>query len=355
VAPLGAAVALLFASFHIIAYHDVDAEPRSGWAMRTEMFVDQMELLAATEQNVVPLADVNDYLAGRCQALPPRAVVLTVDDGFTCAYTDIAPVLGRLGYPFTIFIYPSLIGSGEHSLTWAQVAELQRRGADVESHTMTHPHLMRRSHPEMSDAVYAAWLHDELARARAVVEARTKQPVRFLAYPYGDYDAAVEREATSDGYLLALTSESGPNTLTTDPLTLRRFAPDAATTLEQFAAGIGLGKLELSDVAPADGVAASTFTATIADRRQFDPASVHVVLLGDPRTRGAYDPQSGRVSLSLPAHPKPRQRVVVWADDAATGQRFAAIATLYASSAERDRYRAIHEKLAALPLHHDAK
>ncbi|HEV2721016.1 MAG TPA: polysaccharide deacetylase family protein [Thermoanaerobaculia bacterium] len=344
--------ALLLASFHIIAYHDVDPEPRSGWAMRTEMFVDQMELLAATEQNVVPLADVDDYLTGRCDNLPPRAVVLTVDDGYACAYSEIAPELRRRGFPFSLFIYPSLIGSGEHSLTWAQVDEMRRAGADVESHTMTHPHLMRRSHPEMSDAVYATWLHDELGRARSVVEARTKQPVRFLAYPYGDYDAAVEREATGDGYELALTSESGPNTRTTDPLTLRRFAPDAATTIEAFAAAIGLGKLQLTGVAPADGVAAPAFSATIADHAQFD--HVHVVLLGDTRTHGTYDPRSGRVSLALPAHPKPRQRVVVWADDAATGQRFAAIETLYASLAERDRYRTIREKLAALPLHHAA-
>jgi len=342
-------------AFRIVAYHEVDKEPRSGWGMRTEMFADQMELLAATESNVVPLAEVSDYLAGRIDALPPRAVVITVDDGFECAYTEIAPVLRRMGDPFTLFVYPAIVGSGEHSLTWAQIGELQRDGVDVESHTMTHPHLMRRSHPEMTDAAYAAWLHDQLAGARAGLEAHTGQPVRFLAYPYGDYDAAVEKEASSDGYVLGLTSESGTNVHSTDPLALHRFAPDAATTLDQFRAAVGLGALVLADVSPANGgVAAGTFTATIADRQRFDPASVHVLLLGDPKTRGTYDAQSGRVSLTLPPRPKPRERVVVWADDAATGQRFVAVETLYASPVDRDHYLALRDELAALPLHHAA-
>jgi hypothetical protein len=276
-----------------------------------------------------------------------------VDDGFACAYSDIAPVLRRLGYPFSLFIYPSLIGHAAHTLTWNQVAELQRQGADVESHTMTHPHLMRRSHPEMTDAAYETWLHNELAGAREVLESHTKQPVRFLAYPYGDYDDGVAKAAASDGYVLALTSESGPNTRATDPLKLHRFAPDAATTLDQFSEAIGLGKLQLAEPSPADGsIAAGTFSALVADRQRFDPASIHVVQLGDRTARGTYDPANGRVSLTLPAKPKARVRVAVWADDLRTGKRFVAIVTFYASSADRDRYLSLHEKLAGLPLHH---
>lgn len=348
--PLAAATS----SFRVIAYHEVDKAPKSGWGIRTEMFVDQMELLAATGFNVVPLAEVNDYVAGRIDSLPPRAVVITVDDGYASAYTEIAPVLRRLGYPFTLFVYPAIVGAGDY-LTWGQIGELRRDGVDVESHTMTHPHLMRRSHPEMTDAAYAAWLHDQLATARAAIESHTQQPVRFLAYPYGDYDPAVLKEATSDGYALAFTSESGANTRETNPLALHRFVPDAATPLDQFRAAVGLGALTLTDVSPADdGIATGTFTATIADARQFDPSSVHVILLGDPATRGTYDAKTGCVSLALPERPKPRERVVVWADDATTGQRFAAIETLYASPADRDRYLAIRHDLAALPLHHAA-
>lgn len=340
--------------FRVIAYHEVDKQPTSGWGMRTEAFVEQMELIEATELDVVPLAQVNDYLAGT-GSLPPHAVVITVDDGFACAYTEIAPVLRRFGYPFTLFVYAAIVGSGEHSLTWPRIAELQSEGVDIESHTMTHPHLMRRSHPEMTDAAYAAWLHDQLAGARTELEAHTKRPVRFLAYPYGDYDAGVQTEATNDGYLLALTSESGPNTRSINPLAVHRFAPDATTTLDQFRAAIGLGALTLMDLAPADdGIAAGTFRATIADRQRLDPSSVHVVLLGDPQTRGTYDAQSGRVSLTLPAQPKPRQRIVIWGDDHATGQRLAAIVTLYASSADREHYLALRKKLATLPIHHSA-
>lgn len=349
---LRAAVALTLA-FHILGYHEVDPKPRSGWGMDTQTFLDQMELVAATEHHVVPLSEVADYLAGRIDSLPPHALVITVDDGFACAYSEIAPVLQRFRYPFTLFIYTAMVGKGEHALTWAQIAELQRGGADIESHTTTHPHLMHRSHPEMTDAAYATWLHEELADARADVEAHTGQPVRFLAYPYGDHDAAVQTEAANDGYVLALTSESGANTRSVSPLALYRIVPDAAMTLDQFAAAIGLGALQLTDANPPQGgIAAATFTATIANRQRLDPSSVHVVLLGDATTRGTYDPLSGRVSLTLPPRPESRETVVVWADDAQTGQRLAAIETLYASPADRDRDLQMRASLAALPLHH---
>ncbi len=350
--PFALAVAL---TLPIIGYHEVGPVPATGWGARTDDFVEQMELLQATGYHVVPIADAYAYLSGARESLPSRPVVLTVDDGWECAYTQINPVLERMHFPWSLYVYPAIIGHGAHALTWPQVLELAAHGVDVEDHTMTHAHLMHRSHPEMSDAQYAAWLHDELAASKDAIEAKVHHPVRFLAYPYGDHDAAVEAEAKRDGYLVGLTSESGLNTRATNLMELHRLAVISDTTLDQFRAAIGLRALSLSAQSPASGLLGNqrTLSAIVDGHGRFDASSVHIAILGETNTTSTYDAASGRVTITLRA-PQPRQQVVVWADDK-NGERYAAIWTLYGSAEARDRFIAEHDRLANLPLHHTQK
>jgi len=53
---------------------------------------------------VIPLSDLVDYLQGKIDLLPPRAVVITFDDGWECTYTRAWPELKKRGMPFTAFI-----------------------------------------------------------------------------------------------------------------------------------------------------------------------------------------------------------------------------------------------------------
>lgn len=331
----------------IVGYHEVDPTPRTGWGARTEDFVEQMELLDATQFHVVPISALYDYLTKKRDSLPSNPIVLTVDDGWRCAATDIAPVLQRFGFPWSLYIYPEIIGHGEHALTWPQVLALQADGVDIEDHTMNHAHLMHRSHPELNDAQYAAWLENELGASREAIETQIGKPIRFIAYPYGDYDAAVEQQAQRDGYVLGLTSESGLNTRSTNLMRLHRLAVISDTTLDQFAHEIGLGKLMLENEAAV--VTTSTWTATIPDYDLIDPTTIHVSVLGRPDARATYDQRIGRVSVNFEQPPRAREEVVVLVDDAR--ERRAAIVTLYASDADREHYESMHHALSELPLH----
>jgi len=332
----------------IVGYHEVDPTPRTGWGARTEDFVEQMELLDATGFHVVPISDLYDYLTKKRDALPSHPIVVTVDDGWLCASTEIAPVMRKFGFPWSLYVYPEIVGHGAHALTWPQVLALQADGVDIEDHTMTHAHLMRRSHPELDDAQYAVWLENELGASRKAIETHIGKPVRFVAYPYGDYDAAVEQQAKRDGYLLGLTSESGLNTRSTNLMRLRRLAVISDTTLDQFAHEIGLGKLTLENESPV--VTTSTWTASIPDYDLIDPATVHVTVLGRPDVRGTYDQRIGRVSVNFEQPPRAREEVVVLIDD--SRERRAAVVTLYGSDADREHYQALHDDLRELPLHH---
>jgi len=241
----------------ILGYHEVEEDglppheviPRPGaaatpdemalYTISTSAFQQQLDALDRHGYEVIPLADVVDYLAGRRPALPPRSAVITVDDGWRSTTTVIAPELAKRDWPFTAFLYPYVIDAHSHhpyNLTWSEVAGLAMDGADIESHTYSHP-LLSRAHAAIGGGSnYAQFLDDELRCSRATIEEHINQPVRFLAYPYGDYDAGVITAARTAGYDAAVTVTPGPVTRQSNPLALNRYLVFHDTTLPQFEA-----------------------------------------------------------------------------------------------------------------------
>jgi len=339
----------------ILAYHEVDPVPERGWAVSSEDFADQMRYLALAGYNVIPISDLADYIAGRRESLLPNAVVITVDDGWLCASTEIEPVLKRFGFPWSLYVYPKIVGQGSHALTWAKIAALQKAGVDIEGHTMSHAHLMHQSHPDLDDAQYDAFLRTELDESKRVIESHTGQPVRFLAYPYGDYDDVVVAAAKRAGYEAGLLSWFGPNNRSTDPLKLRRFAMVSDTSLEQLRTALGAATLDLHDVYPAnDGVLAADQTTLVAtiDDTQLDPASIRASFLGDTTAISSYDAESHRLTLSWKNRPREERQTAIVIAQTKSGGRAIGIVRFYTSAAARQKYAARQETLSKIPLHH---
>jgi peptidoglycan/xylan/chitin deacetylase (PgdA/CDA1 family) len=102
----------------------------------------------------------------------------------------------------------------EHgSCSWAQLREMQSSGIDIGSHTVTHPVLTR---------VPADRLRGELEASRGRVEEMLGHPVSLFCYPNGAYNRIVRDAVERAGYRLAVTSDSGLNDATVDPLAFRR-------------------------------------------------------------------------------------------------------------------------------------
>jgi peptidoglycan/xylan/chitin deacetylase (PgdA/CDA1 family) len=236
----------------ILCYHEVDPPaaqhttiPRrtaNGDAISEQLrytaspenFAAQLDYLQQNGYHVIPLADLVAFLSGDRQSLPSKAVVITVDDGWLCSYTEIGPELRRRGMPYTLFIYPNVVGRGSHLMSWSQVKEMSIDGVDVESHTFTHPFLTLRNNSSVMPDKYAEFLQHELADSKKVIEQRTNQPVKFLSYPFGDYDDAVIEIARREGYVAAVTTQRGPIRRSTPLMTLKRYLIHNDTTLEEF-------------------------------------------------------------------------------------------------------------------------
>jgi peptidoglycan/xylan/chitin deacetylase (PgdA/CDA1 family) len=148
----------------------------------------------------------------RQDALPPRAVAITFDDGYA-SVLRAQPLLASAQYPATAFVVTEFVDSGlplrwpgiDHQRTdsaadmrplrWDDLESLQALGWEVGSHTVTHPSL-----PGLDDASLAR----ELADSRRAIAQRLGS-CRALAYPYGEADSRVAAAAALAGYDAACT------------------------------------------------------------------------------------------------------------------------------------------------------
>ncbi len=146
--------------------------------------------------------------------LGPKPILITFDDGYRDLYENASPVLARLGMPATAYVISSRTKNGYPLfLTWRLLRQLEARGIEIGSHTVTHAALT-----SLSDADALR----ELVQSRLAFERRLRHPMQWLAYPIGDYDARIERLAQRAGYVLAVTTEHGSVQSARRPLALRR-------------------------------------------------------------------------------------------------------------------------------------
>ena len=214
---------------------DVTSEELRYTVPRSE-FKAELDSIEDQGFHVIPLSDLVGYIKGQRDSLPPKSVVITVDDGWLSSYTEIFPELRRRGMPFTLFIYPDIIGKGKGYVTWAEVVEMANHGVDIESHTFTHSFLTRRNNGAAGAADYAKFLEHELLDSKREIERHTGRPVRFLAYPYSDYDGDVENAVIRFEYEAALYDRDNGTFVSrvTSLMHLKRFPVLHDTTLTQF-------------------------------------------------------------------------------------------------------------------------
>jgi peptidoglycan/xylan/chitin deacetylase (PgdA/CDA1 family) len=190
----------------ILMYHYISAPPAGADAVRTdlsltpELFEVQLKYLVEQGYQSITLSDlVMALLTG--SSLPPKPIIITLDDGYRDAYTNAYPLLTKYHIKATIFVITSQIDANNPDyITWAQVAEMSNHDIDIESHSVNHPDMRNRD---------VAFIHYELSASKQAIEARTGRTVRFFCYPSGDYDANVINLLPGEGYWAAVTTVQG--------------------------------------------------------------------------------------------------------------------------------------------------
>jgi peptidoglycan/xylan/chitin deacetylase (PgdA/CDA1 family) len=229
----------------ILLYHYVRTNPvardREGFRLSVTPadFARQMALLHAGGAQTVSLSDVVQALDGG-PPLPPRAVVLTFDDGHDDFATRAVPVLQAYGQTATAFVVPGFLGRSSY-MTADQVQTVAAAGMTVGAHTMHHVDL----------AVLApAVAEQEISQSRTVLQQLTGQPVLDFAYPYGIFTGRVMAMVQKAGFQDAASTEPGTRQYGGQRFILRRIEVGGYDTLASFASKAGLPSPPSGWVAP---------------------------------------------------------------------------------------------------------
>lgn len=198
----------------ILVYHSVQpaSEARGIRApdltMRPEVFAAQMKYLKDRGIPVVSLASLVDALEGK-RTLPPRAVVLTFDDGRVNQYERAFPILKQHGFTATFFPFTHAMDRNRRYFTWAQLKEMQAAGMTIGSHTSLHVRVDR-----MKDS---AQMRAEVSGTRQVLIERLGAGAgQLFAYPFGALAPAGDSAVRAAGYRAGRAYTGGPwNSLAT--------------------------------------------------------------------------------------------------------------------------------------------
>jgi peptidoglycan/xylan/chitin deacetylase (PgdA/CDA1 family) len=237
----------------VLMYHRFGEDSYPSTNIRVEQLEAQLEHLREGGYTVVPLADVLEVLTGG-GSLPPRAVVITIDDAYRSVYDVAFPLFKASGFPFTVFVATDPVDQGlPDYMTWDQMREMAAGGATFANHGASHDSLITRRAGE-DDAVW-------LARVRADVEKGWRRlsdeldPVPgVFAYPYGEYDSAVAGMLRDMGYV-AFGQQSGAVGQGSDLRALPRFPmAEAFGGLAEFRTKVASLPLPVVTVEPWDPV-----------------------------------------------------------------------------------------------------
>lgn len=194
----------------ILCYHNFNPTIPGSMNMKPETFENQMNWLEQNGFTIIPLQDAVAYLQGKKDTLPPKSIVVTIDDGWKSVYTYLTPIIKKHHIPVTLFIYPQTISSGKNAMTWDELKELQQTGLfDIQSHTYSHPNFKQEKKRRSADS-YQAFVESELVKPKKILDEKLNTHVTLLAWPFGIYNDALEKAAAEAGYEMAFTIDAIP-------------------------------------------------------------------------------------------------------------------------------------------------
>src|SRR5215213_10831716 len=192
----------------IFGYHRFEKTVRRpDTEMAPEMFEAQMKEL---KDKNIPVIGLQDFLAWKRgeKNIPPRAAIITFDDGWKSQYEVGWPILKKYGYPVTLFIYTEGIKGmkygGGAAMSWEQLAEMRDAGADIEAHSATHQDLRKAydkvQKKKLSPEEYEQFLQHETIESKQLLESRFGIRINSFAVPFGYINDPVREFLKKGGY-----------------------------------------------------------------------------------------------------------------------------------------------------------
>lgn len=233
--------------FLALSYHDVveTREELMPDSVTLDHLIYHFEWLLAEGYHPVSVAEILDARAGG-KPLPPKAVLLSFDDGYRSFHDKVFPLLQAYRFPSVVCLVTRWMETPEGGtlsygkdelprsefLTWEQVRDMDRSGlVEIASHSHDlHREIIataegnglaagaflardRSSGRYESRAAHRERVRADIRRSQEIFRKRLGHPARVLVWPYGRYNADGVRSAETEGFEICLTLNKEPGRL----------------------------------------------------------------------------------------------------------------------------------------------
>lgn len=216
----------------MLMYHYVSTPPPGADIFRLDLsvtpqaFEEQMAYLASNGYQTVRVADVVAHLT-KGAPLPEKPIALTFDDGYADTYESVFPILQKYRMTATFYVIAQFTEDRKAGyVTWEQLREMAAMGMEIGSHSMDHLDLRNRT---------TAFLNNQMAGSKRLIESRLGITVRTFSYPAGKYSARAHAVAQTSGYLGAVTEIQGIQQSNSDIFEMRRVRVRGSYSLTDYA------------------------------------------------------------------------------------------------------------------------
>jgi len=281
----------------ILDYHNFTIKESSSYKINIIEFEKQMDYLATHNYSVIPLSKLIKGLRGG--QLPPKPIVITIDDGFKSTYTLAYPVLKKYNFPATLFIYTNFIEKNNGSLTWEEIREMTSHNIEIGSHTLSHCNLLKYKKNENYET-YLARIRREIFLSKEILETKIGAKIKYFAYPYGVYDSIIKNLVIQAGYEGILNANSMNNTLAADPFSLNRQIIFGQSSLNSFIRILNQRPFNTSKIFPYDGIIENNQFVKIGAILEGDnyDAKTLTMKLGGAKVKFDFNPENREISFT---------------------------------------------------------
>jgi peptidoglycan/xylan/chitin deacetylase (PgdA/CDA1 family) len=177
----------------ILCYHSIGQQEFGVNDVSEKNFRRHIEMALNAGHRFVPASQIARGESG------PKDIAITFDDGLKSVRTIAAPILKDYAIPWTFFPV-SEWSDKKHAwcenlvLDWADMEALMKEGAELGSHSATHPDFTKINQQRVVD---------ELGQSRDTIEKRLGFAPKTFAIPFGqsgNWPAACAQAARDAGY-----------------------------------------------------------------------------------------------------------------------------------------------------------
>jgi len=281
----------------ILTYHNFTKDVGSSYIINIIEFEKQMNYLATHNYSVISLSELLKGLKNG--QLPPKPVVITIDDGFKSSFTLAYPVLKKYNFPATLFIYTDFIEKNNNSLTWGEIKEMTENNLEIGSHALSHCNLLKYKENENYEN-YLARIQKEIFLSKEILESKIGGKVKFFAYPYGVYSPTIKNLVIQADYEGILNANSMNNTFNADPFSLNRQIIFGNNSFNSFIQILNQRLFNIAQIFPYDGIVESNQFVKIGAIFEGDNYDVKTLSmkLGGAKVEFTFNPENNEISFT---------------------------------------------------------